>query len=107
MEALAKLGLSDFQINLGNVDFFAGLIDQVDLPAEKIDALKDALDLKDQTGLEQLLEKIPFDEQDKKIMRSIPHLMGGRTILSDMRDLIRNDRSPQCNRPPASNLRCG
>ena len=93
MEVLEKLGVSDFQINLGNVDFFRGIVDRIDLPGKRIDALKDALDVKDQTGLERLLGDMPFDERQKNILRSIPRLMGGHEILSEMRSLIRNDRS--------------
>ena len=93
MEVLEKLGVPDFQINLGNVDFFRGIVDRIDLPGERIDAIKDALDVKDQTGLERLLGDMPFDERQKNILRSIPRLMGGREVLSEMRSLIRNDRS--------------
>lgn len=93
MEVLEKLGVSDFQINIGNVDFLGGIVDQAELPEKSIDALKDALDVKDQTSLERLLEDMPFDERQRKILQSIPHLMGDRKILSEMRSLIRNDRS--------------
>ena len=93
VEALEKLGVSDFQINLGSVDFFGGIVDRTDLPGKRIAALKDALNVKDQTGLERLLGDMPFDERQKHILRSIPHLMGGREVLSEMRGLIRNDRS--------------
>ncbi len=93
MEVLEKLGVSDFQVNLGNVDFFGGIVDRIDLPGERIDALKDVLDVKDQTGLERMMGDMPFDQRQKNILRSIPHLMGGREVLSEMRSLIRNDRS--------------
>lgn len=93
MEALDTLGVSDFQINLGSVDFFGGIIDRIDLGHASVDELKGLLNIKDQSGLERLLAGLSLDERRKGILRSIPHLTGGRETLSRAAGLVTNERS--------------
>jgi ATP phosphoribosyltransferase regulatory subunit len=93
VETFQRLGIPKFQINLGSVDFFGGIVDRMELPEQENGELKDLLDLKDQSGLESLIERLPFDQRRKNILRSIPHLTGGREILDQARTLIRNARS--------------
>src|SRR5204862_5029792 len=59
VEAFERLGISEFQINLGSVDFFGGIIDRFELAENQIAELKGILNLKDQSGLEALLAKLP------------------------------------------------
>src|SRR5262249_36522936 len=48
---------------------------------------------KDQSGLEILLSKLPMEDRRKKLLRAIPHLTGGRDVITEARGLIRNARS--------------
>src|SRR5215471_11647115 len=93
VEALQRLGIADFQINLGSVDFFGGIVDRIELPEDEIAKLKTALNIKDQPGLESLLNTLPLEERRKNILRAIPQLTGGRDVLKEARSLIRNSRS--------------
>jgi ATP phosphoribosyltransferase regulatory subunit len=93
MEALEKLGIEDFQINLGSVDFFGGIVERIDLPEEGIDRLKELLNIKDQAGLEKMLVGLSFEKRRKDILLAIPHLTGGREILARARKLVTNQRS--------------
>jgi ATP phosphoribosyltransferase regulatory subunit len=93
VEAFERLGIANFQINLGSVDFFGGIVDRMELPKEQIDALKDVLNIKDQPGLEALLQNLPLDDRRKKILRAVPHLTGGRSIIAEARGLVKNARS--------------
>jgi ATP phosphoribosyltransferase regulatory subunit len=93
MEAFDRLGVRDFQINLGSVDFFGGITDRMGLPDGQLAELKHILSLKDQSGLERLLNGLPLEARRKSILRAIPHLTGGRDVLSEARTFIRNDRS--------------
>jgi ATP phosphoribosyltransferase regulatory subunit len=93
VEALNRVGITKFQINLGSVDFFGGIVDRIELPWEHITQLKDVLNLKDRSSLESLLEKLPLEERRKNILRAIPHLTGGRPVIEEARKLVRNPRS--------------
>src|SRR5436190_9328735 len=93
VETFQRLGIPAFQINLGSVDFFGGIVDRMELPAGQIGELKDILNVKDQSGLEALLETLPLGDRRKEILRAIPHLTGGRAIIEEARQLVRNPRS--------------
>jgi ATP phosphoribosyltransferase regulatory subunit len=93
VETLQRLGIQTFQINLGSVDFFGGIVDRMELPKDQIDALKEVLNIKDQPGLEALLQTLPLDDRRKKILRAVPHLTGGRPVIAEARGLVKNPRS--------------
>jgi ATP phosphoribosyltransferase regulatory subunit len=93
VETLQRLGIQGFQINLGSVDFFGGIVDRIELPAEQIAAIKDCLNIKDQSGLEALLQTLPLEERRKKILRAVPHLTGGKSVITEARGLVKNSRS--------------
>src|SRR5436853_32353 len=93
VETFQRLGVQGFQINLGSVDFFGGIVDRMELPPEQIAELKDILNVKDQSGLEALLQKLPLEDRRKKILRAVPHLTGGKAVIVEARELVRNPRS--------------
>jgi len=93
VEAFQRLGIQSFQINLGSVDFFGGIVDRIELPKEQIDALKEVLNVKDQSGLEALLQTLPLEERRKNILRAVPHLTGGKAVIAEARSLVKNPRS--------------
>src|SRR5205085_9247466 len=71
VDTFQRLGVQGFQINLGSVDFFGGIVDRMELPAEQIAQLKDLLNVKDQSGLESMLQKLPLGDRRKKILRAV------------------------------------
>ena len=93
VEVFEKLGIKGFQINLGSVDFFGGVVDRMELPESQIAELKEVLNVKDQPGLESLLSKLSLADRRKKILRAIPHLTGGKDVIQEARELVRNPRS--------------
>jgi ATP phosphoribosyltransferase regulatory subunit len=95
VEAFERLGIPDFQINLGSVDFFGGIVDRISLPEAQIAELKEVLNFKDQSGLENLLSRLTLEQRRKDILRAIPRLTGGRDVITEARRLVRNDRSIQ------------
>ena len=93
VETFQRLGVQGFQINLGSVDFFGGIVDRMELPPEQMAELKEVLNVKDQSGLETLLQKLPLGDRRKKILRAVPHLTGGKSVITEARELVRNPRS--------------
>jgi ATP phosphoribosyltransferase regulatory subunit len=93
VETFQRLGIQGFQINLGSVDFFGGIVDRMELPEQQIAALKEVLNIKDQPGLEALLQKLTLDDRRKKILRAVPHLTGGKPVITEARNLVKNPRS--------------
>src|SRR3954470_11222803 len=90
VETFQQLGIQGFQINLGSVDFFGGIVDRMELPADDIRELKDVLNVKDRSGLESLLHRLPLGDRRKKILRAVPQLTGGKTVIEEARELVKN-----------------
>ena len=93
VEIFERLGIKGFQINLGSVDFFGGVVDRMELPEAQIAELKEVLNAKDQSGLEVFLAKLSLADRRKKILRAIPRLTGGKQVIEEARQLVRNPRS--------------
>ena len=93
VESFQRLGIADFQINLGSVDFFGGIVDRFELPESQMAELKQVLHLKDQSGLEALLKRLSLEDRRKDILRAIPHLTGGRDVIREARSIVKNERS--------------
>jgi ATP phosphoribosyltransferase regulatory subunit HisZ len=45
VEVFEKLGIKGFQINLGSMDFFGGVVDRMELPESQIKELKEVLNV--------------------------------------------------------------
>src|SRR5438477_1134035 len=71
VETFQRLGIQGFQLTLGSVDFFGGIVDRMELPEEQISALKEVLNVKDQPGLEALLKNLPIEDSRKNILRAV------------------------------------
>jgi ATP phosphoribosyltransferase regulatory subunit len=93
VETFERLGIQGFQINLGSVDFFGGIVDKMELPKAQIAELKETLNVKDEAGLEALLGRLSLGDKRKKELRAIPHLTGGKSVIEEARQLVKNPRS--------------
>lgn len=93
VEGLSGLGVSDFQINLGNVEFFGGLVDGLNVSPRRIVELRRLLDIKDENGLDQLLEGLNVDGKTREALSEVPHLTGDRGVIERARTLVSSARS--------------
>lgn len=93
MEGFSKLGVEDFQINLGSVGFFGGLVDELVLREETVDELRDLLNLKDQNELDRLLARSSISKEGRKALSAVPHLTGSREVIDRARGLTGSPRS--------------
>ena len=93
VETFERLGIQGFQINLGSVDFFGGIVDKMELPEAQIAELKTALNVKDRSSLEAQLGRLALADKRKKELRAIPHLTGGKPVIAEARQLVKNPRS--------------
>ncbi|MFN8006609.1 MAG: ATP phosphoribosyltransferase regulatory subunit [Terriglobia bacterium] len=95
IESLRKLGIRDFQINLGEIGYFAGIVDRIKLDPENLGKIKSLIDLKDLSGLRSELEGLDLSERRRQILLSLVHLTGGQDTIQAARELVSNERSQQ------------
>ncbi|PNU21749.1 ATP phosphoribosyltransferase regulatory subunit [Geothermobacter hydrogeniphilus] len=81
VEALQDLGTPEFTIDIGQVEFFRGIMNDLDLDQATLAALRDAIGRKDTSGLRQLLEPLAVSDRQKEELLALPRLFGGREVL--------------------------
>lgn len=93
IETLTRLGLKEFQINVGHMEYFAGIVGRIGFEPAVLHQLRELIDIKDKTALAAALKKLKLEERRKTILLAMPDLTGGREVLSRSRQLVTNDRS--------------
>jgi ATP phosphoribosyltransferase regulatory subunit len=93
VECLKALGTSDFTIDIGQVDFFRGVMADAPLPPPLAREVRGAIARKDSSGLKKLLDRVPLPSQFREEILSLPRLFGGREVLDRAAEVVSNDRS--------------
>lgn len=93
ISALLRTGLDEFQIDIGQVDYFKGLVEQIGLGEEETEKIRILIDHKDSLGMSELLESYPIDEEVKGLLCDMPDLFGSAEVLSQADSPRLNARS--------------
>ena len=93
IESLKKLGIRKFQINLGEIGYFAGIVERIEFPREDLLRIKTLIDLKDVVGLKSEMERLDLSERRRHIMLSLVHLTGDSSLIPTARHLVSNEKS--------------
>lgn len=81
IEAVLALGIEEFSMEIGQVAFFNGLIEQAGLDAELTEKLRERIDSKDSVGIKTIVEKLEMDDAVKNIMIELPYLFGDLSVI--------------------------
>lgn len=100
IESLERLGVGDFQINLGQIGFFQGLIEETPLSEAEAALIKEKIDRKDVVGLEETLKGCDLPKSKKELMVEISNLYGEEEAIDRAIALADNESS----REAAENL---
>jgi len=92
IEALGRVGVKDFTITLGHVDFFNGVAESLDLDDEGRREMRAIIDRKETERLSAFLEKYA-DAGARSAFCRLATLSGKREIIREARELISNPKS--------------
>ena len=95
IESLKKLGIKKFQINLGEIGYFAGIVERIDFSREDLLKIKTFIDLKDVVGLKSEMDRLNLSERRRQIILSLVHLTGDSSVIQTGRHLVSNEKSHQ------------
>lgn len=84
IEALISSGLEKFQIEVGQVDFYKGLILKSGICEETSEKIRALIDKKDSFAIEQLLKDIDADESTKSMIAKLPTLFGDIEVINSI-----------------------
>lgn len=86
-KALKKTGLTDFTIELGQVNYFKGLMEEAALSDEEIEAVRRLVDKKDFMALEKYVESLGIKGDLKTAIVDLPYLYGDASVLQRIEGL--------------------
>lgn len=93
VDSLKRSGLKEFLVEIGEVDFFKGLLEECGLSEETEEELRILIENKNFFGVEELLEtlNIPADLADGFV--KLPELFGQAEVLETAKKLTNNERA--------------
>ncbi len=95
IESLTASGLTEFQVEIGLVDYFNGLMEDAKLDAEKQSRLRLLIEQKNYFGVEELISAHEMEDSVKDALLNMPKLFGGIEQLTKARRMTTNARALQ------------
>lgn len=86
-------GVKEFQIEIGEVDFFKGILKEANLDEKSGNEIRNYIHNKNFFGLESLIKELDLDEKIKKVLLSFDQLFGGCDMLEHAKSLVSNSLS--------------
>jgi len=93
IESLKNTGLKQFQVTIGQVEYFKGLCQEAGLDEETEYDLRDCISAKNYFAAQELLEERNVQEPYRSVLLKTADLFGNMTSLSEAKALVRNERS--------------
>lgn len=91
--ALKSSGLKEFQVEIGQVEFFRALADEAGMDEETQEELRELIENKNYFGVEELVEARPIKENLKEIFRKLPQLFGPLKDITRLKGITDNERA--------------
>jgi ATP phosphoribosyltransferase regulatory subunit len=93
VEGLRALGLERFQIDVGQTEFFRGILEDVAADPDTGRELRSALGHKDLSALERLVGEMAAPAAVTELLLALPTLYGRGDVLDRAERLVKNPRS--------------
>ena len=93
VEGLRALGLSEFQIDVGQTAFFGGILEDLGADPETARGLRSALARKDVSALERRVADLGAPAAASELLLALPALYGRGDVLDRAEALVKNARS--------------
>lgn len=93
VESLREVGLEDFRIAVSQVEFFRGLLEELELTPEEREAVKGAVQRKDRSSLERIADQAHLGPGQREILLRFPFLFGREEVLEEAARLVHNPSS--------------
>lgn len=93
VDSLKEVGLQEFQIHIGSVDFFESLIEETGLSAEDEARLRELISNRNYFGVEELLEQAQVKVTTKTALVVLEELIGGAEVLKEAKKIALNNKT--------------
>lgn len=92
VDAMKSIGLDEFIIELGQVDFFKGIMDIADLGDEDSEKIRRLIDSKDFFGVEEILVGRELNPEVKELLLNLHNFYGKKEMLLEVRGMTTDER---------------
>jgi len=94
INSVKALGIENFQIDIGQVEFFKGIMEETGLSEEDMEQIRILIESKDFIGIEEIVEEHDISKDLKNLILGIPRLFGSiDSIISEVEKVNVNKRS--------------
>lgn len=93
IETLLHTGLKEFQVSVGNVEYFKGICAEAGLDEETEMELREFISGKNVFGAEDLLIERGIDEKERENLLMVTELYGSIDTLKELASKVTNERS--------------
>ena len=93
VQCMMASGLKDFQVQIGQVDYFNGLVEEAGIDEEMQEQLRELIENKNYFGVDELLTSLNINDKTKKSFLGMADLFGGFDVLSKAKENTDNEKS--------------
>ena len=93
INTLKAAGLENFQIDIGQVEFFNGLAEEAGLTEQDISRISKLIDRKDYVGVEEIVNRYEMTSELRELILKLPSLFGSLDVIEKLKKITRNKRS--------------
>lgn len=91
LEALDKLGLDDYKLEIGNIGFFKGAFETLEIKEEEKNTIAQYIEDKNLKSLEDYLNSLNMKDEYKAFFNKLPWLFGDKEVLKEAKELAFNE----------------
>ena len=92
IESMLTIGLKEFQLSVGNVDFFQSLIEDACLDEEAELRVRELINNRNYFGVEEFFNSIQVKRSSKEAFSALNELVGGIDILAQAKNIAPNSK---------------
>lgn len=93
VEALRSVGLTQFQVSIGEMEYFKGLCEEAGLDEETELDLRECISGKNYFAAQELLAERNVEEPYRSTLLKVADMFGNMCSLSEAKELVHNERS--------------
>lgn len=93
VDCLLATGLKEFQVSIGQVEYFKGIVEEAGFDEETESKLRVAIQNKNAFAIEQIVNDSNISENLKQALCNLTNILGGADVLEEAKKLVHNERS--------------
>lgn len=93
IDSMISAGLKEFQVEVGQVDFFKGLVEENGISGETEDNLRKFIENKNYFGMEEMISGTDIPEDKKQVFMKFSELYGSIDMIEKAKKLTNNKKS--------------